>query len=153
MKVINLTTGATIVAIDTPFDETNGALSPDGKLLAYQSDESGRWEIYVLKLDEHQRVPISSSGGRQPCWSPDGSTLFYRGDATMRVSIDGRGHPVSAPAIFAIPEGVVAAGVASRNRVLARRSGDSASMHAALTLEWGRDLQRILGPPATTLPR
>src|SRR5262249_59195412 len=40
VKVINLERGTSIASVETPFDETNGALSPDGRLLAYQSDES-----------------------------------------------------------------------------------------------------------------
>jgi serine/threonine-protein kinase len=153
VKVINVGTGATVAAIETPFDETHGVLSPDARSLAYQSDESGRWEVYVLKLDDRQRIPISSAGGREPRWAPDGSTLFYRADAAMRVSIDGTGHPLSAPVAVPLPNGFVVAGVATGNRVLARRSGESSPMRAALTLEWARDLQRIIGPPATALPR
>jgi DNA-binding winged helix-turn-helix (wHTH) protein/Tol biopolymer transport system component len=153
VKVINLATGITTAAIETPFDEANGALSPDGRLLAYQSDESGRWEVYVLNLHDRQRIPISSSGGHDPRWSPDGNTLFFRGDTTMRVSIDGFGRPVNAAAIVPTPDGSAIAGVTAGNRVLARRLGETASMHAALTLEWARDLQRILGPPTATLPR
>jgi serine/threonine-protein kinase len=153
VKVINVGTGATIAAIETPFDETNGVLSSDGRLLAYQSDESGRWQIYVLNLDDRQRISISSAGGREPRWAPDGSTLFYRGDIPMRVSIEGTGHPLSAPVPVQMPENSVVAGVTAGNHILARRSGESSPMHAVLTLEWVRDLQRILGPPATALPR
>ena len=153
VKVMNLRTGATVATIETPFDETNGVLSPDGRSLAYQSDESGRWEIFVLNLADRQRIPISSAGGREPVWAPDGGALFYRGDAPMRVSIDGSGHPTSPAAAVPIPDGFVVAAVAAGDRILARRSGESSPMHAALTLEWARDLQRILGPPATALPR
>lgn len=153
VKIINLATGAAVAAIDTPFDETNGTFSPDGKLLAYQSDESGRWEVYVLKLDGRQRVPISSSGGRDPHWAPDGSTLFYRGESLMRVTIDGNGRPISGPLGAPAPDGADIAGVATAGRVLLRRSGESPPARAVLTLEWARDLQRILGPPTTSLPR
>jgi len=153
VKVLNTATGELVATIETPFDETNGALSPDGTLLAYQSDESGRWEIYLLKLDDQLRVPISSSGGLDPRWSPDGNTLFYRAGATMRVSIDGAGHPMSTPVAVPMADGLVITGVASGNRLLARRWGESAPVQAALTLEWTREVQRILGPPTTALPR
>ena len=153
VKVINLATGTTAASIDTPFDEANGVLSPDGRLLAYQSDDSGRWEIYLRKLNDRERVSISSSGGREPHWAPDGNTLFYRADAMMRVTIDSSGRPVSAPVIVQVAEGFALTGVTNGNRVLTRRSGELPSLHAALTLEWARDLQRLLGPPATALPR
>ena len=153
VKVVNVVTGASIATIETPFDETNGVFSPDGRLLAYQSDESGRWEIYVLKLEDRQRVPISSSGGRDPRWSADGSGLFYHGESAMSVAIDAAGHPSAAPAAVRTLDGLEIAGVIPPNRVLARRSGESPSLHAVLTLEWNRDLQRTLGPPTATLPR
>jgi serine/threonine-protein kinase len=153
VKVVNVTSGTPVATIETPFDETNGVLSPDGRLLAYQSDESGRWDVYVLKLDDRQRVAISSSGGRQPLWSPDGSTLFYHGESPMRVAIDVAGRPMAAPIAVQTPGGFEIAGVVAGNRVLARRSGEASSLRAVLTLEWNRDVQRILGPPTATLPR
>jgi serine/threonine-protein kinase len=153
VKVASLSNGATIAAVETPFDETSGALSPDGRLLAYQSDESGRWEIYLLKLDDRQRLPVSSAGGEAPMWSANGNSLVYRaGNATIRVKIDGSGQPVGAPISIPTPAGAVLVGI-SDDRILARTGGDSPASHAVLTLEWARDLQRMLGPPATALPR
>ena len=153
VKVINLDRGTSVASIETPFDETNGALSPDGRLLAYQSDESGRWEVYVVKLDDRERVPVSSSGGREPVWSADGKSLAYRAtDAWMRVAIDGSGRPIGAPLAIATPVGAAVVGIAS-DRILVRTGGDASSDHAVLTLEWTRDLQKILGPPAAALPR
>ena len=154
IKVVALPGGAVIAAVETPFDETSAALSADGRFLAYQSDESGRWEIYLLKLDDRRRVAISLSGGREPVWSENGNALFYRApDALMRVAIDGTGQPIGAPATIPAPSGVEIAGVAAGERLLVRRVGDQPSTHAALTLEWARDLQRLLGPPTTALPR
>ncbi len=153
VKVVALLREATIATVDSPFDEARGALSPDGRLLAYQSDESGRWEIYLLKLGDRRRVPISSSGGREPVWSGNGGALFYKaGDATMRAQIDGSGQPIGAPVALTTFTGTTIAGV-DGERLLLRRSGDQPSTHAALTLEWARALHRLLGPPAATLPR
>jgi len=153
VKVAELSNGSTVVSIDTPFDETHGVLSPDARLLAYQSDESGRPEIYLVKLDDRQRIPVSSSGGRDPMWSTDGASLVYRTQAaTMRVAIDTTGHPAGAPVAIAAPPDATLVGIAG-DRILARVGGDTPPAHAVLTLEWSRDLQRILGPPATPLPR
>jgi serine/threonine-protein kinase len=153
VKVAELANGSTVASIETPFDETNGVLSPDGRLLAYQSDETGRWEIYLLKLDGRQRIPVSSSGGREPIWSAKGASIAYRaGNAMMSVSLDESGRPVGSPTPIAIPPGATVVGLAG-DRILARLDGDAPSAHAVLTLEWSRDLQRILGPPATALPR
>ena len=59
--------------LDTPFDERSPMISPNGRWLAYISDESGRDEIYVLPFPvAGQKWPISSEGGTEPKWSPDG---------------------------------------------------------------------------------
>jgi dipeptidyl aminopeptidase/acylaminoacyl peptidase len=152
--VIDTATAAAVAAIETPFDEANGSLSPDGRLLAYQSDESGRWEISVLKLDEQRRIPISSSGGRAPLWSPSGNALFYTaGDTLMRIAINTSGEPAGAPISIAAPSGSSLTGIATGDRILVRGAEEQPSTHAVLTLEWSRDLARILGPPAAPLPR
>ncbi|MGH7644848.1 MAG: TolB family protein, partial [Gemmatimonadales bacterium] len=55
------------------------ALSPDGRWLAYQSDESGRNEVYVRSWPAlGAKVQVSQSGGTEPAWSRDGRELFYR---------------------------------------------------------------------------
>jgi serine/threonine-protein kinase len=66
--------------LDTPAEELNGEVSPDGRWIAYQSDESGASEIYVRSFPDvdRGRWQVSSGGGRTPAWSPDGSELFYR---------------------------------------------------------------------------
>ncbi len=65
--------------INTQFDEFGAAASPDGRWLAYQSNESGRPEIYVRELvGSGGRWPISTGGGEEPRWSPDGKELYYR---------------------------------------------------------------------------
>jgi hypothetical protein len=62
----------------SPFILVSSKLSPDGKYLAYESDESGRYEIYVQPFPQGGRIsPISANGGRQPRWRGDGKELFY----------------------------------------------------------------------------
>ncbi|MEE8094178.1 MAG: hypothetical protein V3T47_08070, partial [Gammaproteobacteria bacterium] len=62
-----------------PYQERNPEISPDGRWMAYQSDESGRWQIYVRpfpNVDDDQ-VTVSNAGGLRPLWSRDGRELFY----------------------------------------------------------------------------
>ena len=154
VNVITLTTGARIAEVQSPFDETNGALSPDGRLLAYQSDESGRWEIYVLNLADKKRLPISSAGGSNPMWSTDGASLYYgAGGVLIRVAIHPSGGTLGSPVRVAETGGAEVVGVTADNRILMRRSGDLPLDHAVLTLEWARELRTLLGPPAAALPR
>ena len=56
----------------------NGRFSSDGKWVAYSSNESGRWEIYVTSFPEaHGKWQVSNVGGDQPKWRSDGRELFY----------------------------------------------------------------------------
>jgi serine/threonine protein kinase/Tol biopolymer transport system component len=65
--------------VNGPFNQYAAAISPDGRWLAYHSNESGRPEIYVRDLAETGgRWQISTAGGDEPHWSPDGRELYYR---------------------------------------------------------------------------
>jgi dipeptidyl aminopeptidase/acylaminoacyl peptidase len=68
----------------TPFTEDHPQFSPDGRWLAYYSDESGRDEVYIQRFPKlGDKVPVSSGGGSQPRWRHDGTELFF-------VTLDGR---------------------------------------------------------------
>ena len=64
--------------LQTLFNEGRACFSPDGHWIAYQSNESGRGEVYVISF---HGVPgkwqVSTRGGGDPCWSPDGHELYY----------------------------------------------------------------------------
>lgn len=63
----------------TPFNESAPMISPDGRWLAYQSNESGRYEIYVQPFPGGgRRVQVSKDNGVYPRWSPRGDELFFR---------------------------------------------------------------------------
>jgi serine/threonine-protein kinase len=67
--------------VDDRFNETEGAFSPDGRWLAYQSDESGRNEVYVRPFPgPGGKTQISTGGGLAPKWSAARWELFYRTD-------------------------------------------------------------------------
>ncbi len=67
------------VLLDGDFAQTDPQVSPDGRWLAYQSDESGQAEIYVRPFPRVTggRWQVSVAGGRVPRWSPDGRELFF----------------------------------------------------------------------------
>jgi len=79
------------MVLGSKFVEGRAQLSPDGHWLAYQSDESGRPEVYVVSYPGGAgKWQISASSGIEPCWSRDGSELFY-------LSGDGRLMTVPTP--------------------------------------------------------
>ena len=64
--------------LNTPFTETQGQFSPDGHWVAYQSNESGRFEIYVQPFPAASaKWQISTGGGTMPRWRTDGKELFF----------------------------------------------------------------------------
>lgn len=66
------------MAILYKFNETQGQFSPDGKWVAYTSDESGTEQVYVQPFPASgSKWQISNSGGWQPRWRGDGKELFY----------------------------------------------------------------------------
>jgi serine/threonine-protein kinase len=73
----------------TPSDETSPQFSPDGRWLAYASNESGPYEIYVQPYPgPGGKWQISTEGGAEPVWNPNGRELFYRnGDKMMAVDV------------------------------------------------------------------
>ena len=76
--------------LDTKFNEVQPAVSPDGRRMAYASDQSGRYEIYVQDFPAGgQRTLVSTNGGMQPRWRGDGRELYYiQADSSlMRVAV------------------------------------------------------------------
>ena len=66
--------------VQTPSNERNGIVSPNGRWLAYDSDSSGRFEIYVRpfpNVNTGQQWLISTAGGIKPLWAQNGRELFY----------------------------------------------------------------------------
>ena len=75
--------------LKTKFNEWGSAISRDGKWIAYTSDESGQYEVYVRPFSgSGGKRQISVAGGEEVTWSPDGHSLFYReGQRWMSVAV------------------------------------------------------------------
>ena len=68
--------------VETPFDESDASFSSDGRFLAYMSDESGRYEIYVQPYPgPGAKTQVSTEGGQFPIWNPADRELFYQVEA------------------------------------------------------------------------
>ncbi len=101
--------------IATAAVETLASVSPDGRWIAYQSNESGRWAVYVRPFPnvDAGKWQVSPGTGFSPVWSPDGRELFYvaagpNGRAMMTVGY--AGDPTFTPSrperLFALPRGI-----------------------------------------------
>ncbi|NOT45814.1 MAG: serine/threonine-protein kinase [Acidobacteria bacterium] len=139
-----------------PGSELSADVSPDGRWLAYDSDETGHFEVYVRPYPDVDagRWMISTGGGRQPVWAPDGSELFYRDftGAMMSAAV------TTTPSFRVGPrtklfEGTGLAGAGSggssqtydispdgRRFLMVRVPGEPALV---LTLNWSRSLQPV----------
>lgn len=88
--------GVPETVVSSPFFDAIGELSPDGRWLAYQSDESGTHEVCLRPFPgPGAKVPVSIGGGSEPLWSSDGGELFYRApDGRLTAaSIEGDDEP------------------------------------------------------------
>jgi len=67
-----------VAVLQTKFDETFARFSPDARWLVYQSDETGRTEIYIRALDgSGWKYQVSTGGGRVPVWPSEGNEIFF----------------------------------------------------------------------------
>ena len=143
--------GTPTPAVQTPYDDVNGMLSDDGRLLAYQSDESGRWQISLMRLADKHRIAVSTAGGTHPFWSSGGRSLQYMSGAELLavdVNPDGTtGVPRVVRTFSGEPVGMLA------DHLVVRHPGEIRPREAVLTLEWIRELRQRLGPPSGPLPR
>ncbi len=91
-----------VPVLQTGANETAPAFSPDGRFLAYVSDESGRLQVYLRSYPEGKVLGVSIDGGEEPVWSRDGRELFFRqGDQLLAVTFTAEPElAVSAPAVL-----------------------------------------------------
>jgi Tol biopolymer transport system component len=136
--------------LQTPFVEQRARFSPDGRWLAYESNESGRFEVYVQPFPATgAKWQISTSGGRSPAWTAKGRELVFVGLERARlfsvtVAVKGSSLEVSLPKpLF---EKLQAAGGVFRSRWTPTAAGDRFLVNAAreatevstfhVTLDW-----------------
>ena len=102
--------------VQTEFNEQHPQLSPDGKWMAYQSNRTGRFEVYIQPFPgPGSDAPVSTEGGAQVRWNPDGKELFYIAaddrlmSVPMRFSANGDAVEAGTPqALFATNVGSTA---------------------------------------------
>jgi len=159
--------------LQTPYDELNAEPSPNGRWLAYESNESGRYEIYVRPFPNATagKWPVSTSGGTRPLWARNGQELFYESmGALMRVPVTtgstfAAGTPTKlfdAPYFFGpvvvgrgrtydvSPDGkqflmIKEGGIAdSRPGAMARQAESPPSARMVLVQHWFEELKRLV---------
>ena len=147
--------------LETPADERNGVVSPDGRWLAYESNSTGAFEIYVRPYPNVGGGvwQVSTAGGRQPLWARNGKELFFLGadNALLAVAVDAGGATWNAGAPMKILEARYYTGTGSGRsydvsldgqRFLMIKSlvGDSAALspNVILVQHFDEDLKRLV---------
>jgi serine/threonine-protein kinase len=97
--------------IESPFRERNPEVSPNGRWIAYQSDENGPFEIYVRPFSDVSKGKwqVSEQGGSRPVWAPNGAELFYVGTDQSLMSVafterDGAFTPSTPKKVVTLPQ-------------------------------------------------
>jgi eukaryotic-like serine/threonine-protein kinase len=140
--------------VQGPFDEGAGSFSPDSRLLAFQSSETGRWEIYVQRLADRRRVLVSTDGGERPIWNRDG--LYYQSKGRIvRATISDSGDNLVVGQILTIADlrGGRLRAISPDGRALVARTADLSNSSAIVSIDWLRELGTMLGPAAAPVPR
>ncbi len=140
--------------VTTAAAEGNPALSPDGRWLAYSSDESGTMEVYVRPFPEvaSARWQVSTTGGAQPVWANSGRELFYRNGRNELVAAEVRAGPgfsvgeqraLFSVAPYASPGFFQSYGVSPDGRrfLMVSEGASSQESELILTENWFQELQ------------
>jgi serine/threonine-protein kinase len=143
--------------LQTPSNEYGPMFSPDGRWLAYGSDESGRQEIYVRPFPgPGGKLQISTEGGVEPVWARNGRELFYRnGDKMMAAAVETK--PTFAAAkpkllfeghyeagIFAFEPNYDVSPDGQRFLMIKGSEQESAPTQLNVVLNWSEDLKRLV---------
>jgi serine/threonine-protein kinase len=142
----------------TPYYERSPRFSPDGKWVAYSSDESGQYEIYVRPFPGPGGVSVvSTEGGRAPVWSRNGSELFFvNGDRMVSVEIDtqpelrvGRPETLFVGGFDANPAEVQNYDVSldGRGFIMVEAVAEKAPDRIIVVINWLRELNQLTSPP------
>jgi serine/threonine-protein kinase len=136
--------------VRTRFDEETPAFSPDGRFVAYGTNETNRWEVFVRPFPAGgPKTQVSVGGGEAPAWSPDGRELYYRDDEGVQVASvqTSPTFQAGAPRRLVADQGIIGIAPSRSGRgVLAIRGDDKGpAPQVNLVLGWFAELARLAG--------
>jgi serine/threonine-protein kinase len=153
--MLPLAGGSPAPLVESAYEDGGATFSPDGGMVAYQSNEAGRWDVYVVRRSDGKRGVVSRAGGAHPVWAADGASLLYENNRELfRVPFEGRASDfrIGAPErVAALGDGRLL-GIEPSGRILIRRPPPQPTS-LVLVLHWLKELAERLGPPPAFVPR
>jgi Tol biopolymer transport system component len=156
--IVSLVSPTRVPFLKTAFNEASPAVSPDGRLVAYTSNENfDRTEVYVSASDGSARRLVSRNGGTAPKWARSGRALFFRGvasggggsDTLFSARIDFGSEITVSPPTVAMT-GLSAGGgygvLPGDTLIVTRPSTSSAVRPVIVVMNFARELERLLPP-------
>jgi Tol biopolymer transport system component len=137
--------------LETEFSEWSGVFSPDTRWIAYQSDESGRYEIYVRPFQGSEgKWQVSTSGGLGPFWRQDGKELYYESPDRKLMAVDivtaGSTFQAGTPhALFDLDskgQGTTQAAVQNGQRFLMTIAPGASNLLMTMVMNWDAELKK-----------
>ena len=144
--------------LQTPAYEGGAKLSPDGRWLLYTSNDSGQMEVYLRPFPApDQRWQVSTQGGTQPTWNPNGREIFYRAGIRMMavaVTMSDAGPVLAAPVVLFEQPYAYGTGISIPNYDVAPDGQrflmvkeDPKGEELKLILNWTQELERLAPTP------
>ena len=146
---VDVSTKKSAAIASTDASESEPAFSPDGRYLAYQSDESGRNEVYVQEYPSGSRWQVTTSGASEPRWTSGGREIVYRNGTTLSaLAVTPRPFSWSTPKVlFSIPNLFAFDVTADGQRfVIAQDSENSENVSFVLITGWFEELRAKMRP-------
>jgi serine/threonine-protein kinase len=146
---VDAASGESTAIVAGTADETEPSLSPDGRFVAYQSDESGTTEVYVQEFPSGNKWQITTGGGSQPRWTSGGRELAYRNGSTIyAVPVTLRPFAVGAASSVFSATNISAFDIAADGkRIVAVQQGENPdNPHLIMVSGWFEELKAKMRP-------
>ncbi len=140
--------------VQSGFDNVLPALSPDGKWVAYLNNETGHWEVFITRFSGGAKWQVSTSGGVEARWSPDGKRLYFIENVssqimTVDVRENGSAIELGTPQVFArnpstlaMSAGVIAITPDGRLLINGPRDEENGPHQMTLVTNWPAELKK-----------
>ncbi|HVS81530.1 MAG TPA: protein kinase [Pyrinomonadaceae bacterium] len=141
--------------LQSPFNEDHARFSPDGRFIAYSSDESGKFEVYVQTFPvSGGKWQVSTNGGAQPRWRRDGKEIFYLAPDRKLMAVDVKADAttldVSTPRVlfqtrvvsYPVPRNSYDASADGRRFVIITPLEEATATPITVIINWTADLKR-----------